>query len=45
MDTEDEPTKESAKTIRAINKDTVHKICSGQVNHFSHEKDQHRKHH
>lgn len=28
---EDNPTTESAKTIKAINKDTVHKICSGQV--------------
>lgn len=25
-------TTESAKTITAINKDSVHKICSGQVN-------------
>lgn len=31
-DTEDNATTESAKTITAINKDTVHKICSGQVN-------------
>lgn len=28
---EENPTTESAKTITAINKDTVHKICSGQV--------------
>lgn len=28
---EDNATTESAKTITAINKDTVHKICSGQV--------------
>lgn len=27
-----ESTTEEAKTIQAINKDTVHKICSGQVN-------------
>lgn len=26
------PLNEKAKTIKAINKDTVHKICSGQVN-------------
>lgn len=35
MDTEvdiPEATKDEAKTIRAIKTDTVHKICSGQVN-------------
>lgn len=31
MDGEAKPTAETAKTIRAINTDTVHKICSGQV--------------
>lgn len=35
MNTEEPPpTTDSAKTIKAINKDTVHKICSGQVSKF-----------
>lgn len=28
-----EATKEESKSIKAINKDTVHKICSGQVSY------------
>lgn len=28
---EPEPTKETSKKIQAINKEAVHKICSGQV--------------
>lgn len=32
--TEEIPLAEKAKTIKAINRDTVHKICSGQVNGF-----------
>lgn len=28
---ETEATKEESKSIKAINKDSVHKICSGQV--------------
>lgn len=28
---ESKPTTESAKSIQAISKDTVHRICSGQV--------------
>lgn len=33
MDVLDEPlpTTDAAKSIKAINRDTVHKICSGQV--------------
>lgn len=29
-----EPTTEAARTIRAINVETVHKICSGQVSEY-----------
>lgn len=31
MDEEPNPTSQLAKSIKAISKDTVHRICSGQV--------------